>query len=309
MNYPAMQYYQPPSVFDPAYGFIGQQFYPYPVASAALNPLMHQTQVKQEKYDYDIKVNIKGSKIRKIRTRSIFTKDQLQHLSRLFQRTQYLDLSERAELAATLGLTAAQVKIWFQNRRSKYKKVMKESAKWGGEPTRDLPPLLNDAQGYPAIHNDTSATTDTSTHSDTTTLPTSQNSSSSGSSKSLMDVATRSPVLTACSNSPPAVVPDPTFCSEFTKRYKPQIIAASPPLESMYVQDQVKSVSPPIIVQEKYPYDNTQQQNQTNEELIYKREHQQYQSISSEYDTNPLAKSLQTSVYNDYMPHCTLRSQ
>jgi len=46
-------------------------------------------------------------KMRKPRT--IYSSLQLQQLSRRFQRTQYLALPERAELAATLGLTQTQV--------------------------------------------------------------------------------------------------------------------------------------------------------------------------------------------------------
>ena len=48
-----------------------------------------------------------GKKMRKPRT--IYSSLQLQQLNRRFQRTQYLALPERAELAASLGLTQTQV--------------------------------------------------------------------------------------------------------------------------------------------------------------------------------------------------------
>ncbi len=50
-------------------------------------------------------------KIRKPRT--IYSSLQLQQLNKRFQRTQYLALPERAELAAALGLTQTQVNQIF----------------------------------------------------------------------------------------------------------------------------------------------------------------------------------------------------
>ena len=55
--------------------------------------------------------NGKGKKMRKPRT--IYSSLQLQQLNRRFQRTQYLALPERAELAASLGLTQTQVSFLF----------------------------------------------------------------------------------------------------------------------------------------------------------------------------------------------------
>lgn len=55
--------------------------------------------------------NGKGKKMRKPRT--IYSSLQLQQLNRRFQRTQYLALPERAELAASLGLTQTQVSFYI----------------------------------------------------------------------------------------------------------------------------------------------------------------------------------------------------
>jgi len=53
-----------------------------------------------------------GSSKKKMRKpRTIYSSLQLQQLNRRFQRTQYLALPERAELAASLGLTQTQVQI------------------------------------------------------------------------------------------------------------------------------------------------------------------------------------------------------
>ena len=55
------------------------------------------------------RVNGKGKKIRK--PRSMYSSLQTQHLERRFQRTQYLALPDRAELAANLGISQTQVVI------------------------------------------------------------------------------------------------------------------------------------------------------------------------------------------------------
>lgn len=56
------------------------------------------------------------------RVRTIFTPDQLEQLERIFEKQQYMVGSERYYLASKLQLSEAQVKVWFQNRRIKWRK-------------------------------------------------------------------------------------------------------------------------------------------------------------------------------------------
>ncbi|XP_037945306.1 homeobox protein unplugged-like isoform X1 [Teleopsis dalmanni] len=57
------------------------------------------------------------------RRRTAFTSEQLLELEREFHAKKYLSLTERSQIATTLKLSEVQVKIWFQNRRAKWKRV------------------------------------------------------------------------------------------------------------------------------------------------------------------------------------------
>ncbi|XP_038610207.1 homeobox protein DLX-4 [Tachyglossus aculeatus] len=91
-----------------------------------------------------------GKRARKPRT--IYSNLQLQALNQRFQQTRYLALPERAELAAQLGLTQTQVKIWFQNKRSKFRKIMKQgSSVTEGESLPRVPSLSPCSPSLPLL--------------------------------------------------------------------------------------------------------------------------------------------------------------
>lgn len=56
------------------------------------------------------------------RVRTIFSAEQLERLEAEFARQQYMVGPERLVLAASLRLSESQVKVWFQNRRIKWRK-------------------------------------------------------------------------------------------------------------------------------------------------------------------------------------------
>ncbi|CAH3121071.1 unnamed protein product [Porites lobata] len=63
---------------------------------------------------------------RKKKQRPLFSQIQVHTLELEFARNRYVSEEKRAELATNLSLTETQVKTWFQNRRTKWRKEAKD---------------------------------------------------------------------------------------------------------------------------------------------------------------------------------------
>ncbi|KAK3851144.1 hypothetical protein Pcinc_019833 [Petrolisthes cinctipes] len=67
------------------------------------------------------------------RIRTAFSPSQLLKLEQAFEKNQYVVGAERKQLAQSLNLSETQVKVWFQNRRTKHKRQQQEGEGEGGE--------------------------------------------------------------------------------------------------------------------------------------------------------------------------------
>ncbi|XP_048350085.1 NK1 transcription factor-related protein 1 [Sphaerodactylus townsendi] len=107
---------EPPAPKAPPPAFPQQQQAQQPAAGTAAGTAATSGKVKRKRPGSDAK----SGKPRRART--AFTYEQLVALENKFKATRYLSVCERLNLALSLSLTETQVKIWFQNRRTKWKK-------------------------------------------------------------------------------------------------------------------------------------------------------------------------------------------
>ncbi|KAF7644477.1 hypothetical protein LDENG_00221360 [Lucifuga dentata] len=86
-------------------------------------------------------VSDRGAGLKKPRkARTAFSDQQLARLERNFQKQKYLNVQDRMELAATLQLSDTQVKTWYQNRRTKWKRHSAAGLELLAEADRMFPP-------------------------------------------------------------------------------------------------------------------------------------------------------------------------
>uniref|UniRef100_A0AC35TXX2 Homeobox domain-containing protein n=1 Tax=Rhabditophanes sp. KR3021 TaxID=114890 RepID=A0AC35TXX2_9BILA len=75
----------------------------------------------------DTKIHLRTQQSRR-KPRVLFTHTQVLRLEERFKQQKYVNSTEREDLAKCLGLTPTQIKIWFQNRRYKSKRVDQDQA-------------------------------------------------------------------------------------------------------------------------------------------------------------------------------------
>ncbi|NWI61693.1 CDX4 protein, partial [Calyptomena viridis] len=73
-----------------------------------------------------VPANATGKTRTKEKYRVVYTDHQRLELEKEFHCNRYITIRRKSELAANLGLSERQVKIWFQNRRAKERKMLKK---------------------------------------------------------------------------------------------------------------------------------------------------------------------------------------
>ena len=73
--------------------------------------------------------------VKRQKQRPLFTPEQLQKLEEEFVNEKYISKSRRCKLASEISLTEAQVRTWFQNRRTRWRKELHEEEEEQEDPS------------------------------------------------------------------------------------------------------------------------------------------------------------------------------
>ena len=81
---------------------------------------------------------VSGKTRTKDKYRVVYTDRQRAELENEFRTAQYITIRRKSELAMHVGLSERQVKIWFQNRRAKERKVSRKGPGSGNHSSSDV---------------------------------------------------------------------------------------------------------------------------------------------------------------------------
>uniref|UniRef100_A0A8C7XFK6 Homeobox domain-containing protein n=1 Tax=Oryzias sinensis TaxID=183150 RepID=A0A8C7XFK6_9TELE len=101
--------------------------------------------------------NINPKSRKGILRRAVFSEEQRKELERTFRRQKYISKTDRNKLAADLSLKESQVKIWFQNRRMKWRNCKEKELHTNRSPMDELMSRGLTQEDEELSHNHTSA--------------------------------------------------------------------------------------------------------------------------------------------------------